>query len=129
MILKLGETGAIQIVIGSQVAKEIDQVMRRKAPVLLALMTLLLERSRVQIISDVNPEQLAQAQMLTTHAGDAAVLAEAWSAGVDYLVTHDREHFLENRPLRETTPFVIGTPGDFLAWYRVKVGGNASHFT
>lgn len=61
---------------------------------------------------------------MTSHTGEARLLAEAWAAGVDYLATHDREHFLDNHRLREAAPFEVGTPGDFLAWYRMKLASD-----
>jgi hypothetical protein len=49
------------------------------------------------------------------------VLAAARQVEIDYLVTLDQEHFLSNTPLRTAMPFLIGTPGDFLAWYREQL--------
>ena len=56
--------------------------------------------------------------------GDARVLAEAWTCGMDYFVTLDKAHFLDNPGLvPEALPFQLGTPGDFLAWYRDRLRG------
>jgi len=118
MILRLGEAGAVQLLISPQVLEEIERVVRMKAPEILGLLTLLLDRSNVRVVSSAKIELLSHCQVLTNHPGDAVVLAEAWAGGVDYLVTLDRQHLLDNQPLREAAPFIIGTPGDCLAWLR-----------
>jgi hypothetical protein len=55
------------------------------------------------------------------HPGNAQVIAAVWESQVDYFVTLDRQHFLNNKPLRATLPFPMGTPGDFLDWFRVRI--------
>jgi predicted nucleic acid-binding protein len=118
MILKLGEAGAIRLLVSSQVLEEIESALRRKAPNMLGLLTLLIDRSRAEVVPSPMPKAVQDSQALTGHPGDAQVLAAAWAAGADYLVTLDRKHFLDNSALRNAVPFPVGTPGDFLAWYR-----------
>lgn len=118
MILKLGEAGAIQLLVGPQVLDEIESALRRKAPDMLGLLALLLDRSRIKVVPSPMPETVQDSQTLTGHPGDAQVLGAAWAAGADYFVTLDRQHFLDNPSLRDAVPFPVGTPGDFLAWYR-----------
>ena len=118
MILKLGEAGAIRLLVSSQVLSEIEGTLRRKAPDLLGMLTLLLDRSGVETVPSPGMGAVQESQALTGHPGDAWVLAAAWAAGVDYFVTLDRKHFLDNPGLKEAVPFPIGTPGDFLTWYR-----------
>jgi predicted nucleic acid-binding protein len=118
MILKLGEADTIQLLISPQVLAEVEGAMRRKAPEILDLLTLFLNRSQAQVVPAPLPDAVRESLALTHHAGDAQVLAAAWQTGVDYFVTLDHEHFLDNTPLRDALPFPVGTPGDFLAWYR-----------
>ena len=118
MILKLGEAGAIRLLVSPQVLSEIEGTLRRKAPDLLGLLTLLLDRSGVETVPSSALEVVQESQALTGHPGDAQILAAAWVAEVDYFVTLDRKHFLDNPGLKEAVPFPIGTPGDFLSWYR-----------
>ena len=120
MILKLGEAEAARIVIGSQVLAEIDTVLRVKYPQGLPGLARLLDRCCVEVIDRVDPETLAHCQELTSHPGDGRVLAEAWCAGVDFLVTHDKIHPAENSRVAAGAPFPVGSPGDFLAWYRSR---------
>jgi predicted nucleic acid-binding protein len=121
MILKLGEARAIRLLVSPQVLDEIEGALRRKAPHMLGLLTLLLDRSGVEVVPSPMSEAVRDSQALTSHTGDAQVLAAAWTAGADYLVTLDRKHFLDNPILRDAVPFPVGTPGDFLAWYRAQL--------
>ena len=121
MLLKLGEASAIQLLISSHVLCEVEGALRRKAPQLLDLLSLLLNRSHVQTVSAPTDDNIHKSQELTHHLGDAQVLAAAWQAGIDYLVTLDGAHFLNNTLLKEAIPFHVGTPGDFLAWYRERL--------
>jgi len=97
---------------------EIERALRRKAPETLGLLALLLDRSGVEVVPSPPPRVVQDSQALISHPGDAQMLAAAWAAGADYFVTLDRKHFLDNQTLKDNVPFPIGTPGDFLAWYR-----------
>ena len=121
MILKLGEAGALRLLVGPQVLNEIESALRRKAPNMLGLLALLLDRGRVEVVSTPMPETVKDSQALTSHPGDAQVLAAAWATGADYFVSLDRKHFLDNAAQRNAVPFPVGTPGDFLAWYRTQL--------
>ena len=121
MIFKLGEVGLLHILVGSQVLAEIEEVLRRKAPQSLANLALLLDHCRVEVIQNSNEENCAYCREMVKHSGDVQVLAEAWSGACDFFVTLDREHFLDNTNLTGNTPFTIGTPGDFLNWYRQQI--------
>jgi predicted nucleic acid-binding protein len=121
MILKLGEAGAVRLLVSPQVLAEIEGALRRKTPESLGLLALLLDRAGVEVVPSPAPEAVWQGRALTGHQGDAIVLAAAQSSGADYFVTLDRAHFLDNPALKSVVPFPIGTPGDFLAWYRERI--------
>jgi predicted nucleic acid-binding protein len=117
MLLIMGEMKAIQLVINRQVLLEIENTLRTKAPSQLGALVLLLDRSQIEIVSQEQSE-IITIQQWVTHPGDARILASALESKIDYFVTLDRKHFLNNRSLRQAAPFLIGTPGDFLIWYR-----------
>jgi predicted nucleic acid-binding protein len=121
MVLKLGEAGAVRLLVSSQVMRELEGALRRKAPHTLGSLALILERSGLEITDDPPPEVVQDALNLTDHLGDARILAAGIAAEADYLVTLDKEHFLENPAVMEAMPFPIGTPGDFLAWFRKRL--------
>ena len=117
LLLKLGESGAIQLVINRQVLLEIENTLRAKAPSHIGALVLLLDHSQIEIAAQGQSE-LSIAQQWVTHPGDAWVLASVLESKIDYFVTLDRKHFLNNQPLRQAAPFLLGTLGDFLIWYR-----------
>lgn len=119
-LLKLGESGAIQIWVGPTVLKEADEVFRRKAADLIPLLAALLHQAQAQIGPVAPDEQQARAAALVDYAPDARIVAEALACRADYLVTHDQKHILRN-PRLEVLPFKIGTPGDCLAWLRQRM--------
>ncbi len=118
MLLKLGEAQAINLCVSSQVLTEIEGALRRKAPQQLGVLAFMLDRSQIQLRYPASAERLAMCQTIIQYEPDAIVLAAAWQAEIDYFVTLDRQHFLNNAQLHDDAPFEIGTPGDCLAWYR-----------
>jgi hypothetical protein len=118
MILKLGEARAIRILVSPQVLGAAEQILRRKAPDMLGLFALLLDSSRVETVPAASQDIVHECLPLTSYLADAVVLAAAKMSMVDYFVTLDREHFLSNDGLKRAMSFPVGTPGDFLAWYR-----------
>ena len=118
MILKLGEAKAIRLLASPQVLSEIERALRKKAPDMLGILALILDRSGIEILPLPTEEAVSQTRSLISHTGDARVLAAAMGSGADYFVTLDRAHFLSNPDVRKGVPFPIGTPGDLLDWYR-----------
>ncbi|MBC7260415.1 MAG: PIN domain-containing protein, partial [Chloroflexi bacterium] len=118
MLLRLGEVRAVQLLVSPQVLDELEGAVRRKAPHTLGLLALLLERSGLQVVPSPTADSVRQVQALVHHLGDAQFLAAAWDSEADYFVTMDQRHFLGNADLKGRAPFMIGTPGDFIAWYR-----------
>ena len=121
MILKLGEAGVIRLLVSSQILQELDTVLRKKAPDFLGALSLILDRSDVKVVTQPSQETIKRCEAFVQHTGDALIIASAWENDVDYFVTLDRKHFVDNIRLRDTCPFPIGTPGDFLAWIRAKI--------
>jgi len=121
LLLKMGEVGAIRLLVSAQVLHELEGALRRKAPDRLGLLALLLDRAQIELVPPPPASTVQACQALTGHPGDAYVLAAAWVAEVNYMVTLDRRHFLDNAALREAVPFPLGTPGDFLDWYRGRL--------
>ena len=114
-LFRLGEAGVIQIIVGPNVLRECEEVLRRKVPASLPTLAYLLELGLVEIASHPADDFIEQAQAIVAYQPDAYVLAEAIGAEPDWFVTHDKEHFLK---IRQDTrlPFQVGTPGDLIQY-------------
>lgn len=112
-VFLLGEAGVLDLIVGPTVLREADEVVRRKAPGSLPLLAQLLTAGRVETSSKPSKKQIKTAQTRVLYIPDAYVLAEAIAAQPDWLITHDKEHFL-NRHSNLQLSFKIGTPGDLL---------------
>jgi predicted nucleic acid-binding protein len=117
LLFHLSQAETIRLVVGNGILKEAEQVLQRKAPHLLGLLAQLLDEANIEVGKAPSPRHLRQAKSLIDYMPDADVLAQAMSAKPDWLISHDKEHFLGN-PALNALPFKIGTPGDVIAWLR-----------
>ena len=118
MILRLGEAGVINIQVCALVLNEIDNVFRKKSPDNLSYLALILDRSGTTVAPNPNEDLFRKCYQLLPHKGDAEIIAAAWEIMTDFFATLDRGHFINNESLIKVIPFPIGTPGDFLTWFR-----------
>jgi predicted nucleic acid-binding protein len=126
MILKLGEAGALQLITSRDVLGELERVFRRKAPELLGELALVLDRARLEIGPSPPKQDVERNLDLVGHLGDANIIAAARNMEVDYFVTLDRKHFIDNMRLVDEVPFPVGIPGDMLDWYRRELTNRRS---
>lgn len=119
MVLRLGESQLIHLWIGRQVLRECEAVIQRKAADSLPYMALLLDTAKVQIGAEASSASLERARQMVAYPLDAVVLAEAIESQPNWFLTHDHQHFLKG-PTGEL-PFRVGTPGDFLTWFRENI--------
>ena len=127
MILKMDEVGAVKILVCSRVLNEIESVIRKKSPENISYISLILDRSRTSVAPNPSEDMLSRCDQLVLHKGDAEIIASAWGFQTNYFVTLDREHFINNSSLVKAIPFPIGTPGDFLAWFRGRFSNQQSN--
>ena len=112
-LLRLGEVGMIQLVIGMNVLRESESVVRRKVPDSLPRLAHLLETARFDTVSKPPEEVIEKARNIVEYRPDAYVLAEAMKAEPDWFITHDKEQFLEIGQDARLS-FRVGTPGDLI---------------
>ena len=112
-LFQLGEAGLLKLLIGPNVLRECDEVVRRKAPASLPTLAQLLEIGRVETSPAPTRKMIEFARSMVGYEPDANVLAEAISAEPDWFVTHDKEHFLKGLKNSDLV-FLIGTPGDLI---------------
>ena len=112
-LFRLGEAGFLQLIVGPNVLRECEDVIRRKVPASLSKLAYLLELGMVEIAAHSPDTYIQQATAIVAYEPDAYVLAEAIGAEPDWFITHDKAHFLRVNPGSRLT-FRIGTPGDLL---------------
>ncbi len=116
MVMRLGEVGYLQLLMGKQVLKECEAVIRRKAPQTLPDLAKLLDAVGVIVTPEANKANLERAKSLVSYLPDALILAEAIQANPDWLLSHDQQHLLKVKT--EGLSFRVGTPGDLLNWLK-----------
>ena len=117
-LLLLGEFGDIVITISEMVVVESERSVARKSPLNLDNLRSLIRISKVKIVRNPPMEESQANLYLIKDPGDVPILLAAMKAKVDFLVTHNRKHFLDDPKVSENSGLRIGTPGDVLAWLR-----------
>ena len=112
-LFRLGEGGVIKLIVGSNVLRECEEVVRRKVPSSLPTLAYLLELGMVEISAQSPEAFIEQAKDIVVHEPDAYVLAEAMAVEPDWFITHDKAHFLD-ADLDSSLSIRIGTPGDLI---------------
>ncbi len=112
-LFQLGNAGILKLVIGPNVLRECDEVVRRKVPSSLPALAQLLALGQVETSIAPTKRHIARARSIVEYEPDALVLAEAISARPDWFVTHDKEHFLKELKGSNLT-FDIGTPENLI---------------
>jgi predicted nucleic acid-binding protein len=122
-ILELGELNLIEIQVSAQVLVELEEVLREKMPERFTEALQLLDASNLVIGEGADKKQFRRAKLWVGYEPDALIVADVLAAKPDFFVTLDREHLLGNIVLQDNLPCLIGTPGDFLGWYRALTRG------
>ncbi len=121
MLLKLGEAGMLRPLVSAQVLYEAEDVINRKAPDLLPLLGLLIDRSGIAVTASGTRSEVTRWTRVVGHPGDAQIVADAARGKVDALVTLDKKHLHGNRALKKSAPFPVFTPAEFLARFRERM--------
>jgi predicted nucleic acid-binding protein len=117
-LLLLAESDQITITLSEQVVTETERAMARKVPQALTDLRAAILASKAQIVQDPAPEKVQENLHLISHPADVPILLSAMKAKVDYLVTHNRVHFIDDPGVAVKANLRIGTPGDALDWVR-----------
>ena len=117
-LLALAEAGLITITVSEQVIAETERALARKVPAALLAYRQALHSVGLRIMRDPAPEAVLAHREWMAHQADVPILVAAMQSGVDYLVTLNRRHFIDDPGLAERSGLRIGTPGDALAWVR-----------
>jgi len=118
VLLLLGETGQIALFVSEQVIAETERAVARKIPRLLPELRQAILKSGLLILPDPPIDAVLARLDWISHAADAPILVAAVQAEVDYLVTLNRIHFLDDPQVAVRSGLRIGAPGEVLAWVR-----------
>ena len=121
-LLLLGETQQIRLIITEQVVAETERAVARKIPTALSLVRQAILLSGVNILPDPPFAEVQACLSWMIDPTDVPILFAAMGARVDFLVTLNRKHFLEDATIAQKSRLRIGTPGDALTWMREQLG-------
>ena len=120
-LLLLGESEDIYLTISEMVIIESERSIALKSPRTIPILRNSIVRSNLQIVRDPLPKEVKANLYLISDPADVPILLAAMKAKVDFLVTHNRKHFLDDPKVAENSGLRIGTPGDALAWIREQI--------
>ena len=122
VILTLAEAQLLTLVVSEQVLVEAERDLQEKLPKAVPEYRRLLTACSLEKVPDPSPADFAVAKEII-HPKDASILWAAKNAQVDYLVTLNRKHFLDDPEISRRSGLRIGAPGHFLAWLREQLEG------
>ena len=122
-ILLLAETEHIRITISEQVVTETERALARKVPQAINDLRQAILASKARILRDPTLEDVRANLYLMSHPADVPILLAAMRAQVDYLVTLNRVHFIDDPGVAEKAGLRIGTPAEALRWVREQLSG------
>lgn len=120
-VLRLAETGLIEIFVSKQVIIEADRNIEAKLPEMLNEYRTFMKLLAPEMADDPSPKEMKKYISLINPI-DAPILSTAVSLGVDYLVTWDKKHFLKSN-VKLNVKVKIVTPGEFLKDFREYIEG------
>lgn len=117
-LLLLAEDRKLEISVSEQVIVEVERNIAKKIPKILHVAREMIRESNVIIFKDPPKEEVRDHLDWIDHAADVPILLSAVKAHVDYLVTLNTKHFINNPQVTFHSGLRIGTPGDTLSWVR-----------
>jgi predicted nucleic acid-binding protein len=120
-LLLLAEVGQVNIIICEQVVAETEHAIARKIPRALPNYREALRATGLSIVGDPSPKEIEAHKNIISHQADVPIIVAAMKVEVDYLVTLNRRHFVDDPNVGARSGLRIGTPGDALAWVRERL--------
>ena len=117
-LLILAESGQVAVTVSEQVIAETERAIARKATRALPAYRETVRHTGLRIVRDPSPEDVQAHPHLIRHQADVSIVLAAMHAEVDYLVTLNRRHFIDDADVAVRSGLRIGLPGDALAWIR-----------
>lgn len=123
-LLLLAEEDLIVVTVSEQVVAETERAVARKVPRALLTYREAVRSTGLRIVHDPSPQEVEAHRDIISHPPDVPIVVAAMQAGVDYLVTLNRRHFMDDPRVAAHARLPIGTPGDALAWVRERLAGD-----
>ena len=123
VLLLLAEDEKIKIIVSEQVLVEVERNIAKKVPKALSFARELIRTANIRIVRDPQCDQVRQSQEWINHPADIPILVAAVNAQVDFLVTLNSRHFIDDPQVARRSGLRIGTPGDALTWVREQFKG------
>jgi predicted nucleic acid-binding protein len=120
-LLLLGEDEKVVLTVSEQVIVEVERNIALKLPKILPYAREMILNANVRILKDPTPDEVRKHLDWISHAADVPILVVAARAKVDFLVTLNTRHFIEDANVSQRSGLRIGTPGDALAWVRQQL--------
>jgi predicted nucleic acid-binding protein len=120
-LLILSEAERIGITVSEQVVTETERALARKVPQALPDYREALRSTGLRIVRNPAPDEVAAQRDIIAHLADVPIVVAAMQAQVDFLVTFNRRHFIDDPGVAERSGLRIGTPGDALDWVREQL--------
>lgn len=117
-LMFFSEQGRLDLFLSEHVIEECERSLARKVPGALTAFRNALKDIQPKIVIPPTNEEVQACLYMISDPTDAPILAAAIKAKVDFLVTHNRRHFLDDAGVAEKSSLRIGAPRDALAWIR-----------
>jgi predicted nucleic acid-binding protein len=127
VLLLLAESEHINLTISEQVVAETERAIAKKVPQALNDLRQAILASKTRIVRDPSLDEVMQHLDLISHSADVPIILAAMQDKVDYLVTLNRKHFMDDPGVAQRTRLRIGTPGEALSWVRKQL--STKHIT
>lgn len=126
-LLLLSEDKKINLIVSEQVIVEVERNMARKARALLKISREMMLCSNLMITRDPKAEEVFSHLDWIAHQADVPILVAAVNAKVDFLVTLNSKHFINDPQVSQKSGLRIGTPGDAIVWVRQYLSSSREH--
>lgn len=123
--LLLAEAEQITITVSEQVITETERARGSLLPRALGYYREALRSTGLRIVHDPSAEEVQASEDIVAHVADVPIIVAAMKADVDYLVTFNRRHFIDDPAVTARAGVPIGTPGDALVWVREQLAQRA----
>jgi len=120
-LLLLGEDEKVILTVSEQVIVEVERNIALKLPKILPYGREMILHANIRILKDPSPEEVLKHLDWINHAADVPILVAAAQAKVDFLVTLNTRHFIEDAEVSRRSGLRIGTAGDALTWVREQL--------